>query len=1167
MAKGIVVPVAGDTRRLEKDIAKIAGKPVQLQKLNSKNFTQPLGKIRGDLGEFEKSLEASNARVIAFGASAGAIYAVGDALRQTVKSMLEVEKSLAEVNVILGTSEKALASFGNELFNIARNTQQSFGAVATAATELARQGLGIEETLKRTNNALILTRLSGLGVVDSVNAITAAINGFSKAALDSTQIVNRLIAVDQAFAVSGADLAEGLKRVGNTAEGAGVSFNQLLAVITAAQQITARGGAVIGNSFKTIFTRIQRPRTIEALEALGIATKDASGSALGAIGVLDNLAKGYDRLAASQQAQIAELVGGVFQINILKATLADLGKEYSVYGNSLRAANTAVNEADTRNAQLNKTLTATINATVATAQQAAAALGKITLEPALKRSLGLANKILAGFDPSESKSAGEKIGKGILEGVGTFLGGPGLLLVGVGLYKLFEKLRTFAADAFRTVTGLTSSTQKRATIEKRVHELLSQEPALLEQIKNKDLSIAQAHNVILALINAETRALHEQTRVVGALGGALAKSGRVTPFATQAGSTGLSLTNEGRIPNFTASPAARKEAREATAKYGSVVSPKDTFPTVLDVGAGRKQLSQVNKRESIIRKKDSKKVFGAQADGDTVIAGGGKPRQQNIASLKQKLFASKGMVPNFALSQRDLEILKTSSGAKGRLSPDVMAARVRFDADPTVQGMRDAGRLNPGSYAVSTYAQMLPRYLKEQGGVRGEQPRLNVLGAVHESGGANERKRNIRQYGFKDAAALGRFNTNFPTRYEEMIDGMATDVLSPLPAGKTMLGAFKAKPLDAAAFGHVKGRVWESFVTGMTDVTKQMRKGDEPIDIPRGENLKKEFQDLFTPGMPTSEIELRLQGAAGTTSKKARQKMGLEAEGLVPNFDKQFWNPDKLNTAMGNALEEARSGNPASFQAWASESGIGRSTLQNWTGLGKKPPPPDVVAHPDYRELKNFGKSFRNKGQVASKERWAASLGMAFEREFAEYMPAIRAGGPSPIDFLGLPAATDKRMAIRMEPGYRIGDTIWGKRGHGDTYMADKILRLKGLPPTAKRQASDKRLKNVDLGDYNVVEILGQITKEQQPGLVPSQLKATGSEILKDARLSTGGGLRELAAKAPNKIFTLDYKKDYVSFGAEAYEKMRASIEKSDAKYLKKATVLFQILNLRVAHQ
>ena len=68
--------------------------------LNTKGF-RPLGRINGQLGEFEKSLDASNARVLAFGASAGAILAVRKALTATVKAAIEVEKSLKDINVIL----------------------------------------------------------------------------------------------------------------------------------------------------------------------------------------------------------------------------------------------------------------------------------------------------------------------------------------------------------------------------------------------------------------------------------------------------------------------------------------------------------------------------------------------------------------------------------------------------------------------------------------------------------------------------------------------------------------------------------------------------------------------------------------------------------------------------------------------------------------------------------------------------------------------------------------------------------------------------------------------------------------------------------------------------------------------------------------------------------
>ena len=317
--------VGADTRRLESDVRAALNKDYKV-KLQSRGFSQPLGKIRGQLGEFEKSLEASNARVLAFGASAGAIVAVQQALKATVSSAINVEKKLKDINVILGASAKNLAAFGDQLFKIAGDTGQAFNAVADAAAEFARQGLGLEQTLLRTRDALILTRLSGLDVVSSVNSLTAAINSFSRAALNSTEIVNKLANVDAAFAVSSADLANALSRVGSAAEDAGVSFDELLAIVTATQQTTARGGAVIGNSLKTIFTRIQRPKVLQELERLGLTVRDLEGETRPAIQILGELAKTFDGLSSSQRSQVGELVGGVFQINILKAAAVASGK-------------------------------------------------------------------------------------------------------------------------------------------------------------------------------------------------------------------------------------------------------------------------------------------------------------------------------------------------------------------------------------------------------------------------------------------------------------------------------------------------------------------------------------------------------------------------------------------------------------------------------------------------------------------------------------------------------------------------------------------------------------------------------------------------------------------------------------------------------------------------
>jgi len=210
------IDVRANTRNLEKDILK-ALKTVEFSEINTKKSSQALGRITGQVSEFNKSLEASNARVIAFGASAGAIFAVEKAFSSLITSTIDVEKRLADINVLLNASSSTIQKFGDSLFGIAKNTAQSFSEVADAATELARQGLGIEETLKRTNAALILTRLSGLDAKSSVEALTATLNSFSGSGLDAVEVINKLANVDAAFAVSSADLANAISRVGSTA--------------------------------------------------------------------------------------------------------------------------------------------------------------------------------------------------------------------------------------------------------------------------------------------------------------------------------------------------------------------------------------------------------------------------------------------------------------------------------------------------------------------------------------------------------------------------------------------------------------------------------------------------------------------------------------------------------------------------------------------------------------------------------------------------------------------------------------------------------------------------------------------------------------------------------------------------------------------------------------
>ena len=497
-------------------------------------FGNSLGRITGNASEFQKSMDAATARVFAFGATAAVIQTINQSFKALLTSTIQVEKRLVEINSILGASEQQFSKFRKSIFDVAKNTEQSFSIVADGAAELARQGLNAEETAKRLNAALVLTRISGLDSVSSVNALTAAINGYTSAALNAEQIVNKLVAVDTAFAVSAKDLADGFQRAGSTAEDAGVSFDELLGLITAVQQKTARGGAVIGNAFKSIFTRLSRSTTISELQELGVAI-DSSQSG---VQKLEALSKSLSKISDPTQAsKIKELAGGVFQINVVSAALKDLSSETSLFAQASDIAAKASNEAFVKNEALNKTLSSQINALVVGLTNVAEKVGQITLAPVIGDLVSLASKLTSFLDNALSEDQGFSIIRGLFEGIGKFIQGPGLILITGAFLNIFKIVSKFAIQGFKDLSNLGRGQEKIKSIEQGIVNLLVQDVNLRKQLANASLSQSQKEQLVLNAIKKENALLREQQAIISSLAAASARRG-VVSFSPSGGFKG-----------------------------------------------------------------------------------------------------------------------------------------------------------------------------------------------------------------------------------------------------------------------------------------------------------------------------------------------------------------------------------------------------------------------------------------------------------------------------------------------------------------------------------------------------------------------------------------------------------------------------------------------------
>ena len=983
---------------------KKASKQVQ-SALNSVNinpnsldkFGGALGRITGNASEFQKSMEAATARVFAFGATAAVIQSINQSFKALVSTTIEVEKRLVEINTIFGASEQTFSRFRESIFQVAKNTGQAFDVVAEGAAELARQGLSAEETAKRLNAALVLTRVSGLDSVSSVNALTAAINGFTSASLDATTIVNKLVAVDTAFAVSAKDLADGFQRAGSTAEDAGVSFDELLGIITAVQQTTSRGGAVIGNALKSIFTRLSRSTTISELQELGVQI-DANQ---GGIEKLKALSAALENVSDPTVAsQIKELAGGVFQINVVSAALKDLSNESSIFAGAAAKAAGATNEAFQKNKDLNQTLSAQINSLVAGLTNLGEKIGSITLSPILGDLINIANNITDFFNDALSEENGNAFVKSFFAGIGAFIKGPGLILITGAFLNIFKLVSKFALDGFKELTRLGKGSEKIKNIEQGIIQLLVQDKGLREQLANASLSQAQKEELLIKAIRQENNLLREQQRIVTALAKAAAARG-VGGFSAGGGFSGKKGKNfaSGFVPSFGESLMEQSLASSHGYKAGKVKKRR-----MFD-GQGGSFAGIYNDAESV-----------------TDVTMGGK---KGTFVIPPNGFAAKGFVPNFAIrpagSPKDFktreEALKAGfSGAQvGRVFGPAPKKTKEKRKDPKriieVSGSdlgvvslfseAKSGTLN-GTLKVSDYAKIKKRSLIKPKALNDT---ISMTGI---------QVRSLGQINKEDFAPKS-VSQNIDRIFADPLEKFAKQIGDTLKISKqdyNIKGAIDkldSQPSDLFTTG-VQGQLFESAAriaaTGASNAIKKFEGGaseQKPFDFEENSNALASLAEAFQFNSPllkadakrtadykaANSIIRKALNDKSVRNKKPRLKSIFKASGYVPNFFNLGLNDAIKRETKGTGISpsQVRVGQDKAFAASSNPAGLAvTNTRDEPNGIS------DVLAASGY--VPNFFAGFGLRALLAAKNVAAKSAAKGAAKGAAKKPPKLpKTGG------------------------------------------------------------------------------------------------------------------------------------------------------------------------------
>jgi TP901 family phage tail tape measure protein len=639
MAVPVQVDLNPNTKKVDAELARIraAAKGIDFGggARSIEKLSRPLGKITGQATEFQKSLEASNARVLAFGASVAVINKLSDAFGALVSNTIKVEATFAKIGVILGGTQKDLQEFGRGIFDVAKSTATSFDQVAEGALELARQGLSTEESLSRVETALKLVRVAGIDSQKAVAGLTAAIKGFEGAGLTVGDIADKLAEVDTKFAVSTEDLINGLERASASARVAGVSFDELLGVVTTVQERTQRGGAVIGNAFKTIFARLGRSDTLVALEEIGIKTLDASGNVRSAIPLFQELAVKLNELGLKsvEAGDIIQKVAGVRQRDILISLVEDLTSGQSQFAKSLQVSSQAAGALDQKNQALNQTLEALISKTATSGQQLASVLGEIGFADSAKDILKGLSSVLGGITKFlDGDSIGSKFAQGLISGIGSILTGPGLALVGAIFLKLFVDLSKFGVSSLKSLLGLNKASQQQQTLQQSVLQTLLQNESVQASILRLEGDKVSQEQLLLKIYNEQAVALARVQKIAA----------NVTPGLFSAGLRG---GERGVAPTGKASGGyIAAEARDVSRGVGGApASSKVVSIPNFAFGGGKRGTMVANTSEYIVPN---------FAGGGDAIFNRDMVRSMGLPAGARKINAAGGYVPNFAAAPK-----------------------------------------------------------------------------------------------------------------------------------------------------------------------------------------------------------------------------------------------------------------------------------------------------------------------------------------------------------------------------------------------------------------------------------------------------------------------------------------------------------------------------------
>lgn len=193
---------------------------------------------------FGNTLKEVGATFTVFNFLTDAIYKVGDAARDAVSTVKELDDATVALQLATGANYNTVHGMMNDYNALAKELGALTTQVSEGADAYLRQGKTIDEVNNLVKSSMVLSKVGDMSSEDATKYLTASLNGYKLQADAAESVVDKISSVDLVSATDSAGLAEAMSRVAVTADQAGISMDRLLGYVATIGEVTQQSIAV-----------------------------------------------------------------------------------------------------------------------------------------------------------------------------------------------------------------------------------------------------------------------------------------------------------------------------------------------------------------------------------------------------------------------------------------------------------------------------------------------------------------------------------------------------------------------------------------------------------------------------------------------------------------------------------------------------------------------------------------------------------------------------------------------------------------------------------------------------------------------------------------------------------------------------------------------------------